>query len=142
VLLTDLPRRAGTQPIVSEYSTSRGVGLVSVPALGAFRLKHLEKAVRYNASTLLTLFLSVAAMYAILYMLTLLAAATPIDAGDLQSTLGHPVGATDYAKLVWPASAVAIVAGALGSSLDSEEAIRKAIYSKREQERQARNRDI
>lgn len=38
VLLTDLPRRAGTQPIVSDYSTSRGVGLVSIPALGAFRV--------------------------------------------------------------------------------------------------------
>jgi hypothetical protein len=81
-------------------------------------------------------------MYAILYMLTLLAAATLIDAGYLQSTLGHPVGVTDYAKLVWLASSVSIVVGALVSSLDSEEAIRKAIYSKREQERQARNRDI
>jgi hypothetical protein len=40
VLLTDLPRRVGTQPIVSDFSISRGVGLVSMPALGAFRLKH------------------------------------------------------------------------------------------------------
>ncbi len=40
VLLTDLPRRAGTQPIVSTFSTSRGVGLVSIPALGAFHLKY------------------------------------------------------------------------------------------------------
>jgi hypothetical protein len=39
VLLTDLPRRAGTQPIVSDFNTSRGVGLVSMPALGALRLK-------------------------------------------------------------------------------------------------------
>lgn len=38
VLLTDLPRRAGTQPIVSDYSTSRAVGLVSIPALGACRV--------------------------------------------------------------------------------------------------------
>jgi hypothetical protein len=39
VLLTDLPRRAGTQPIVSDYSTARQVALLSVPALGAFELK-------------------------------------------------------------------------------------------------------
>ncbi len=38
VLLTDLPRRAGTQPIVYDYSTSRAVGLVSIPALGACRV--------------------------------------------------------------------------------------------------------
>lgn len=38
VLLTDLPRRVGTQPIVSDYSTTHGVALLSVPGLGALRL--------------------------------------------------------------------------------------------------------
>lgn len=35
VLLTDLPRRAGDQPIVADAGTGQGVGLVSLPALGA-----------------------------------------------------------------------------------------------------------
>jgi hypothetical protein len=287
VLLTDLPRRAGTQPIVSDFSISRGVGLVSLPALGAVRLKHRtrnllvhlighlleeqlgldpeprrhspsgrftgrvgdllaptrhiqsdddgiemhlaltglrgrlrllggmvrdnrpwklvphlssataaaaataayglitssfwsmadslsplrlalinvvaigamaiwllvynhlwerpaertdrEKAVLYNVATLLTLFLGVTAMYVILYALTLLAAASLIDSNYLQSQLHHVVGVFDYAKLVWLTSSVGIVAGALGSSLESEDAIRKSTYSKREQERRARN---
>ncbi|MDL5159861.1 hypothetical protein [Actinomycetospora termitidis] len=39
VLVTDLPRRAGTQPLVSDYGSDEGVGLVSLPALGAVSLR-------------------------------------------------------------------------------------------------------
>ena len=35
ILVTELPRRAGTQPIVSDYGLAAGVGLVSLPGLGA-----------------------------------------------------------------------------------------------------------
>ncbi|MDQ4118285.1 MAG: hypothetical protein M3235_15190, partial [Actinomycetota bacterium] len=35
VLLTDLPRRAGSQPVVADAATGERVGLVSIPALGA-----------------------------------------------------------------------------------------------------------
>lgn len=45
ILLTELPRRAGTKPIVSDYSLSRGVALVSVPALGAFGLRRQARKV-------------------------------------------------------------------------------------------------
>ena len=44
VLLTDLPRRAGTQPIVSDFNAAQGVALLSVPALGAVRLKAIRRA--------------------------------------------------------------------------------------------------
>lgn len=39
VLVTDLPRRAGTQPLVSDYGSDEGVGLISLPALGAVSLR-------------------------------------------------------------------------------------------------------
>ncbi len=46
VLVTDLPRRTGTQPLVSDYGSDDGVGLVSLPALGAFSLRRrLRRAV-------------------------------------------------------------------------------------------------
>jgi hypothetical protein len=284
VLLTDLPRRAGTQPIVSDYSTARRVALLSVPALGAFALKrrtrdlvvhlvghicaeelnlgpdmverstrrgllgavadrvaptqhvssehddidqhlalrgargrmrllagmvrdnrpwrlipHLagataaaaatasygvitstfwklatalsawrlalinvmailamagwllvynklwdrprahqprEKAVLYNASTVLTLLIGVSCMYVILFVLALLAALVSIDSGYLASQLGQPATIGRYLTIAWLASSVGIVAGALGSSFESEDAVRRATYSRREQERQ------
>jgi heme exporter protein D len=94
----------------------------------------------YNASTIITLTISVACMYATLYVLALLAAGVVIDDGYLGSKVGHPVGIGDYAILVWLASSMGIVAGALGSSLDGEEAVLQATYSRREQARQARKR--
>lgn len=99
------------------------------------------QAVLYNLSTMLTLIIGVTCMYAMLYVLALLAAAAVIDAGYLKSELGHPVGIGDYATLVWMSCSMGIVAGALGSSLDSEQAVREATYSRRERERQARNRE-
>lgn len=65
----------------------RGVGLVSVHALDDTAR---EKTVLYNAATLLTLFLGVAIMYAVLDKLTLLAAATLIDSGYLKRSRDRP----------------------------------------------------
>jgi hypothetical protein len=44
IILTDLPRRAGTEPLVSDFGSDDGVGLVSVPALGAFALRRRLRA--------------------------------------------------------------------------------------------------
>jgi hypothetical protein len=97
--------------------------------------------VLYNLSTMVTLSIGVACMYVILYFVTLLGAAILIDSRYLQSRLGHPVSVADYARLVWLTSSVGIVAGALGSSLESEEAVRQATYSTREQQRHKKARD-
>jgi hypothetical protein len=99
------------------------------------------EALLYNASTAVTLLLGVACMYGILYVISLAAAMLVLDDGYLRSQLGHPIGFADYATLVWLASSIGVVAGALGSSLDSEEAVQKAAYSRREQQRRAHQRD-
>ena len=99
-----------------------------------------RKALLYNVSTAATLAIGVACMYAVLYVLAALAAAVLIDSGYFAQTLGHPVGMGSYLNLVWLCSSVGIVAGALGSSLEDEETVRKATYSRRERERQEGNR--
>src|SRR3954466_15034393 len=46
VLLTDLPRRDGTDPVALEPSDDRRVAVVSLPALGALRLsRRVERAI-------------------------------------------------------------------------------------------------
>jgi hypothetical protein len=100
-----------------------------------------ERAVLYNAATVFTLFVGVACMYALLFGMTLLAGVVVIDAAYLQSILGHPVDVGEYIALTWLSTSMGTVAGALGSSVESEEAVRRATYGRRELERQARTGD-
>ena len=104
---------------------------------------HLErrKALLYNTSTALTLSIGVACMYAILFALSLLASIVLIEGTYFGQVLGHPAGPASYLKLVWLSTSVGIVAGAVGSSLEDEERVRRATYSRRERERQQRTRE-
>jgi hypothetical protein len=88
-----------------------------------------------NVSTVVTVWLSVALMYVLLWSVLFLAGLAAIEAGYLQSQLGHPVNLLDYAHLSWLAASLGTVAGALGSNFDSDEAVREATYSRREHER-------
>jgi hypothetical protein len=97
----------------------------------------IERVVLYNASTVLTLALGVLASYAGLFALTIGSAAFLIDGEVFGDELGHPAEISDYLDLAWLTSSVALVAGAIGSSLESDEAVRSAAYSRREQERRA-----
>jgi hypothetical protein len=94
-----------------------------------------EEAILYNLATVITLFLGVACMYLVLFTVIWLAANVVISAQYLSLVLQHPSTAANYLNLVWLASSVGIVAGAVGSSLESRQAVLRATYSRREQER-------
>jgi cobalamin synthase len=94
-----------------------------------------ERAVLDNTATLVTLLIGVICMYVILYVISLSASLIVLDSGYLSRQLGHPAGFAGYATITWLACSVGIAAGALGSSFESEEAVRKATYSRREQAR-------
>lgn len=91
----------------------------------------------YNLATVLTLLTGGLCMYLVLFATTLTAAAAVISADYLQQQLQHPAGPSDYLTLTWLSASMGTVAGALGSSLETEHAVRQATYSKREQQRRA-----
>ncbi|MET7452580.1 hypothetical protein ABZT03_11900 [Streptomyces sp. NPDC005574] len=94
-----------------------------------------QRARLYNASTVLTVGLGVLVCYAGLIVINLVWALFIINDQVFASTTHTPLNATEYLTLSWFVASVATVGGALGSGLESDEAIRAAAYSKREQQR-------
>jgi hypothetical protein len=83
----------------------------------------------------LTLSIGVLVMSAAVYVLTLLGSLFFLGPSVFASSLGHPPGLGDHLRLAWLATGLATVAGALGSGLDSEDAVRRAAYGYRERQR-------
>ena len=94
-----------------------------------------RRARRDNVSTAVTVWLGVALMYAVLWAGLFCVGLTVIERGYLGSQLGHPVTLLDYGHLSWLAASLGTLAGALGSSFDSDEAVREATYSRRVHQR-------
>ncbi|MEU2228452.1 hypothetical protein [Streptomyces sp. NPDC018347] len=94
-----------------------------------------KRAALYNASTIVTVGIGVTVCYAGLMVINLVWALFILNDRLFASTTRTPLHATEYWTLSWFVASVATVGGALGSGLESDEAIRAAAYSKREQER-------
>ncbi|WP_020497210.1 hypothetical protein [Sciscionella marina] len=92
-------------------------------------------AVLYNASTVVTLFVGVGVLYLGLFAINLGIAAFLVPESLLSSTLGHPVGTGTYLSLAWGFTTMGVIAGAMGSSLESDAAVRQAAYGYREEQR-------
>ena len=56
-----------------------------------------------------------------------------------RAPLANPVGLGEYLTLAWMATSLATVAGAIGSSLEHEDTVRKAAYGYRQRLRQKAN---
>ncbi|MFF1280580.1 hypothetical protein ACFVY4_07315 [Streptomyces sp. NPDC058299] len=94
-----------------------------------------QRARLYNASTVMTVGIGVLVCYGGLVVINLVWALFIINDRVFASMTRTPLHATEYVTLSWFVASVATVGGALGSGLESDEAIRAAAYSKREQER-------
>ncbi|MBW0100860.1 hypothetical protein I4I78_00205 [Pseudonocardia sp. KRD-291] len=97
-----------------------------------------EEAILSNTSTVLTVGAGVVIMYAVLFVIALIASAIVIPADYLASQLSRAPGFDDYVVIAWLSCSMGTVAGALGSGFADEDAVRQAAYSRREQERRAR----
>jgi hypothetical protein len=91
----------------------------------------------YNVSTVLTLGIGVSVLYLALFALVLTGAVLLVDTHPLARVLGHAAGLPSYLTLAWTATSMGVVAGAVGSTLESDAAVRQAAYGFREEQRRA-----
>ncbi|MFD7306780.1 hypothetical protein [Promicromonospora sp. NPDC059942] len=97
-----------------------------------------ERSRLYNASTVLTLVTGVVICYCALYVVNLVWALFVLDPDLMGGYVGATLGYGDLVVLAWFVASAATVGGGLGSGLESDEAIRAAAYSKREEDRRER----
>jgi hypothetical protein len=97
-----------------------------------------ERSRLYNTSTLVSLTVGVLICYLALYVVNLAWAVFVLDPAVMGGYLHVSLGYGDLFVLTWFVASAATVGGALGTSLESDEAIRAAAYSKREEERRNR----
>lgn len=97
-----------------------------------------ERSRLYNASTLLTLTAGVLICYGALYVVNVIWAFFVLDPDLMGGYLNRAVGYSDLFVLAWFVASAATVGGGLGSGLETDEAIRAAAYSKREEDRRER----
>ncbi|MGW3417349.1 hypothetical protein [Streptomyces phaeochromogenes] len=94
-----------------------------------------QKARLYNASTIVTVGIGVLVCYVGLVVINWVWALFILNDQAFAAVTRTQLDAEEYMTLSWFVASVATVGGALGSGLESDEAIRAAAYSKREQER-------
>lgn len=54
-----------------------------------------------------------------------------IDSSLFSEALGRDTNAWDYVRLAWLSSALGTIGGALGATLETDEAVREAAYARR-----------
>ncbi len=97
-----------------------------------------ERSRLYNASTVVTLLAGVLACYLALYAVNLAWAYFVVDPDVMGRYLHARQTYGDLFVLAWFVASAATVGGGLGSGLGTDEAIRGATYSQREQDRRDR----
>lgn len=86
----------------------------------------------FNLATTATVVLGVLSLFAALFVLALLTSPVLVPSNLFEEGIGHEVRFGDYLELVWLISALATLGGALGAGLESDEAVRAAAYTYRQ----------
>jgi hypothetical protein len=90
-----------------------------------------EQVALFNLATMATVGLGVGALYLFVFAISLAGAALLIDSSLLGDAIGRDPGAWDYLRLAWLTSAVGTIGGALGATVESDQAVREAAYAYR-----------
>lgn len=89
-----------------------------------------ERVVLFNAVTTLTIAIGVLTLYLALLAFSVVGAFSLVPQGALNAQV-HRAAAGDYLRLAWLATSLATLAGALGSLIESDLAVREAAYGYR-----------
>jgi hypothetical protein len=87
-----------------------------------------QQVVLFNIVTTITVLIGVSLLYCALYVLALGAAFWFVVPQVWKDQVGHPASLRDYFELAWLISSLAMVGGALGAALESDEVVRAAAY--------------
>jgi len=88
-----------------------------------------KQVILFNIVTTVTVLIGVSVMYAALYVLALAAAFWFVMPQIWQGQVGHSASLRDYFELAWLISSLAMIGGALGAALESDDAVREAAYT-------------
>jgi hypothetical protein len=94
-----------------------------------------QQTVLFNFATTVTVLLGVLWLYAAIFLLAVVSAEVVVVRPLLERVLLHPVGTGEVLQVAWLSTSVAMVGGALGAGLESDEAVRAAAYTHLEPER-------
>lgn len=90
-----------------------------------------EQVTLFNLATTATVVFGVTALYLFVFAASLLGALLLIEPSFLSEALGRDSDAWDYVRIAWLASALGTIGGALGATLETDEAVREAAYAHR-----------
>jgi len=93
-----------------------------------------QQVVLFNIVTTITVLIGVSVLYAALYVLALGASFWFVMPQVWVAQVGHPASLRDYFELAWLISSLAMIGGALGAALESDDAVREAAYVQRSDE--------
>ncbi len=94
-----------------------------------------ERAVLYNASTVVTLAIGVAIFHVGLFVLLLLTAWWTLPPQMIAHSIDHSVDLPTLLRMAWLVSSIATLGGALGSGMEDDEAVKAAAYGVRQRRR-------
>jgi hypothetical protein len=90
-----------------------------------------EQVTLFNLATTATVVFGITALYLFVCVASLLAALLLIEPSFFSETLGRDMDAWDYVRLAWLLSTLGTIGGALGATLETDEAVREAAYAHR-----------
>ena len=100
-----------------------------------------REALMYNASTLVSLTVSVAALYLLLFGSILVVGLLLIAPEFMSETIGEESGLTNYVQIAWLSASMGTVAGAVGSNFDSSDTVKNLTQGSREAQRYPRDEE-